>query len=310
METSRFVFFGEPLCLILGTPQAQLERSSTASLSIAGAESNVAIALARLGHHCRFHSAVGGDPYGERVLRTLRSENIDTESVLVVPGEVTGLISRNCYAWREPDVFYHRNHSAFLAHSEAAADRVNFAPGDIFFTTGITLALGDGCRRATIRLIKKARKSGVPVCLDVNYRQKLWSEAAFRQTLRPLLPDIRTLFLGREEGKVLTQLSKPETMARQLLKEGVQEVIIKDGARGAWHFGAKIPPLHGKPFSLVHVVDPIGAGDAFNAGFLAATISGKIARNVYKLAMPWALWLASTTGTGNPFLLSNTCSSI
>ncbi len=270
-----FHFFGEPLGLILGPAHQRIECAQTATLSIAGAESNVAIGLARLGHQCHFHSALGDDPYGERIIRTLRAEQVDVSNVRTVPGEVTGLITRNCYPWREPDVFYHRRISAFSSHCEKVADTVEFSPRDVFFTTGITMALGPSALKAVAQLIKRARQSGAIVCFDVNYRQKLWDDETFRQSLSPLLPQIDLLFLSREEGKTLTrQISLPE-VANWILQRGAAEVIVKAGSKGAWHFASRQTRLHGKPFRLPMVVDPIGAGDAFNAGFLSARVEGQ-----------------------------------
>lgn len=272
---SRFHFFGEPMGLILGTAHQRIECGQAATLSIAGAESNVAIGLARLGHQCVFHSALGADPYGERIIRTLRAEMVDVGNVKIIPGEVTGLITRNCFPWREPDVFYHRQSSAFAEHGEAAAEAVKFSAGDMFFTTGITIALGESSLRAVTRLVERARQAEVVVCIDVNYRRKLWDKIAFRQALHPLLCQIDILFLGREEGQILTGLSGPAAMAKWLLQQGAKEVIIKDGSKGAWHFTLGQAGLHGKPFSLRAIVDSIGAGDAFDAGFLGARVQGQ-----------------------------------
>ena len=256
--------------LILGSVHRRIECSQTATLSIAGAESNVAIGLARLGHRCIFHSALGADPYGERIIRTLRAEKVDISNVRTIPGEVTGLITRNCYPWREPDVFYHRRFSAFSGHCEKVAEAVEFAPGDVYFTTGITMALGPSPLKSVVKLIERARQSGATVCLDVNHRQKLWDDETFREALSLLLPQIDLLFLSREEGKILTRRASLSNMANWILKRGAAEVIVKDGSRGAWHFARHQTRLHGQPFRLLAVVDPIGAGDAFDAGFLSA----------------------------------------
>lgn len=270
-----FHLFGEPLGLILGLPHDRLEYAKTVELSIAGAESNVAIGLARLGHRCIFHTALGSDPYGERILRVLRAEKVDVSNIIIVPEAVTGLITRNCYIWREPDVFYHRRFSAFATQNEKVAETMKFAPGDVFFTTGITMALGKSTLSVVTGLMERARNSGAVVCVDVNYRRKLWNKMTFREACRRVLSKIDIMFMGREEGAVLTGLTSPAAMAKWILRQGVGEVIIKDGNKGAWHFESQKAALHGKPFVLKTVIDPIGAGDAFDAGFLSSRAEGQ-----------------------------------
>ena len=277
---SRFHFFGEPMGLILGALHSPLHTAASATLSICGAESNVSIGLARLGHPCTFHTVVGNDPYGERVIRTLRAEGIDVGGIRKAEGEVTGLLSRTCHAWREPDVFYHRSHSAFSRLASAAAEAASRAlrPGDTLFTTGITPAVSAETRRATQRLIADARERGATVCLDANLRRKLWSEAEYRATLLPLLPQIEVLFLSLAEGEALTQESDPAAIIGRLFEAGASEIVIKDGAHGAHYHSRHCPPLHMPAFPLERVVDPIGAGDAFDAGFLAARARGEAPR--------------------------------
>ncbi len=286
-STDRFVFFGEVLGLILGTPQSRIESTPSGTISIAGAESNTAIALARLGYSCQFNTAVGHDPFGERILRTLRAERLDVSNVTPSRRAPTGLLVRNCFAWREPDVFYYRKDTAFLSESLAVAERVKFQPGDIFFTTGITLALGPQSREAGSELMRRAYAEKVPVYFDANFRSKLWTREAFRECLTPLLPSIHTLFVGIEEGRILTGATKVADIAKKCLQGGVQEILIKDGGKGAWQFRKGQAPLHGKAFKVAPI-DTIGAGDAFNAGFLSARRE--------KLSRPLTLRTANAMG--------------
>lgn len=286
-SVERFIFFGEVLGLILGTPQSRIESTPSGTISIAGAESNTAIALSRLGYSCQFNTAVGHDPFGERILRTLRSERIDVSNVTPSRRAPTGLLVRNCFAWREPDVFNYRKDTAFLSESKVVAERVKFQPGDIFFTTGITLALGPQSREAGSLLMRHAHEKKVPVYFDANFRSKLWTREAFRECLTPLLSRIHTLFVGVEEGRILTGANKTADIAKKCLAAGVQEILIKDGAKGAWQYRKGQAPLHGKAFKVTPL-DTVGAGDAFNAGFLSARRE--------KLSRPLTLRTANAMG--------------
>lgn len=206
-------------------------------------------------------------------MRTLRSEGIDISGVRSLPDELTGLVLRTCSAWREPDVYYYRAQSAF-ARSAGEVASISFQRGDCFFTTGVTLAVSEVARRAAIGLIREARLAGATVCLDANDRRKLWSEEDYRSVVSSVLPEIDLLFLSRTEAERLTQKQGLRAIGKALADQGAAEIVIKDGADGATYLHGSGPPLHQPAFSLGRIVDPIGAGDAFNAGFLAARAEG------------------------------------
>lgn len=267
---SQLVFFGETLGLILGDADHRLEQAELGRLSIAGCESNVAIALARLGQTCRFFSAVGNDPFGQRVRKVLRAEGVGDGNLLTRDNARTGLLLRNGFPWREPDVFYYRDQSAFQAAVQELAARVHLGPGDLFFTSGVTMALSKDCGNAVAGLLARARDVGASVVFDANYRSKLWSEELFRVSLTSQLDKIHTLCLGLDEGKVLTGAPVPAQIAKACLKAGVKTVVVKGGSGGAWYFDQEGRNEHCPAFVVENVADPIGAGDAFDAGLLAA----------------------------------------
>lgn len=271
---SQVVLFGETLGLILGDADHRLEQAGLGRLSIAGCESNVAIALARLGQSCRFFSAVGNDPFGQRVHKVLRAEGVGDRDLVTRETGRTGLLLRNGFPWREPDVFYYRDQSAFQLSVQELAARVHLGPDDFFFTSGVTMALSQECADVVAGLLARSGEAGARVVMDANYRSKLWGEAEFRATLTPQLDKIHTLCLGLDEGKVLTGASVPAQIAKACLKAGVSTVVVKGGAGGAWYFDQNGVNEHSPAFLVENLVDPIGAGDAFDAGFLAAWMDG------------------------------------
>jgi 2-dehydro-3-deoxygluconokinase len=137
--------------------------------------------------------------------------------------------------------------------------------------TGITPALSASCRETVFAAAEIARAAGVTVVLDPNYRSKLWDPTEARSVMRDLAARCDLLLPGMDEAELLTGESDPEVAARQLAKLGPGLVVVKLGADGALALTEdEIIRVPGTP--LERVVDPVGAGDAFAAGFLAALL--------------------------------------
>jgi 2-dehydro-3-deoxygluconokinase len=242
------------------------------SLSVAGAESNVAIGLARLGHTTRWVGVVGADELGALVLRTLRAEGVTLDSARIDPSHPTGVMVVERRIGDLTRVIYHRTGSA---GSTVSADDVAAGfrerPSWVHLT-GITPALGDGARGAVDAAIAHARRTGVPICLDVNFRARLWAETTAAQYLRQLASQVGLLVASEDE----LHLAAPAAARTEgdrvaaLLTAGVTEVVVKRGARGASLYRAD--GRIDRPARRVNVADTIGAGDAFVAGLLSATI--------------------------------------
>ena len=241
-------------------------------LSIAGAESNVAIGAARLGHRVRWAGVVGADQPGTLIVRTLRAEGID--AAVRVADAPTGLI---LFEQRLADitrVSYHRAHSAGSRlrpeDVEAAFDPV---PG-LLHLTGITPALGRDPAAAVEHAIALARMHSVPVCLDVNYRARLWDPAAAAAVLRPLAAHADILVASDDELELVARAADDTLGARisGLLEAGVREVVVKRGSAGASLHTAS--STHEQAAYPVTAVDSVGAGDAFVAGYLSGVLDG------------------------------------
>ncbi len=237
-----------------------------ATLAVAGAESNVAIGLARLGHGVRWGGRLGADESGELVLRTLRAENVLVDTVSRDTDRATGLV---LFEQRLPDVTrveYHRRDSA--GSRVRAADSVA-ALADmprILHITGVTPALSASAAEAVTEAVRIARGGGALISFDVNYRSRLWDPDTAAATLRPL---------ARAADVVIASEDELGLVARdpgELIDCGVSEVMIKLGADGAAaHTAAGVRTGEGH---RVSVVDSIGAGDAFTAGYLSALLDG------------------------------------
>ncbi|MHB1594886.1 MAG: sugar kinase [Streptosporangiaceae bacterium] len=270
------VTFGETMAAMrAGGP---LRLGGNLRLSVAGAESNVAIGLARLAHRVAWAGRVGDDELGALVLRTLRAENVDVTGAVTDPTRPTGLI---LFEQRTADVTrvrYYRSGSAGGALEPGDLPHVLVpesagSPG-ILHVTGITAALGSSAVSAVRSGVQRAREAGWLVSLDVNYRSRLWSPEQAGDTLRPLATAASIIFGSGPELALLAgdPEADPRAAAGELLELGVRTVIVKLGAEGATAYtpdGATAVPAR-----KVRVADVVGAGDAFVSGYLSGVLDG------------------------------------
>jgi 2-dehydro-3-deoxygluconokinase len=171
-------------------------------------------------------------------------------------------------------VLYARRDSA-LARLDAAAldavlDRAVLGSARVLHLTGITPALGEGCRRAWLASAQRARAAGAQVSLDVNFRAKLWSPQQCREALEAVLPHVTVLFSGLRDLRLLFDApADPEQAARTLAAAyRLPLVVVTLGTEGALAYDAVADVLRRAPSVPTEVLDRIGAGDAFAAGFL------------------------------------------
>lgn len=265
------VTLGETMVsLRTGTP---LRLGGTMTMTMAGAESNVAIGLARLGHSVRWGGRVGADEVGAFILRTLRAESVAVDTVVVDAERSTGLMLAERRVADISRVSYYRAGSAGSALSEKdAAACVADAPR-VLHLTGITPALSHTAAEAVATAVRLARQAGAIVSVDVNYRSSLWTPQEARPMLSELVRRADIVIASEDElGLVVTAPEDELSAAGELAAYGVSQLVIKRGARGAtvWHqerahHAAAIP---------VPVRDTIGAGDAFTAGYLSGVLDG------------------------------------
>lgn len=295
-SATRVICFGEALGLVAAHATAPGSSSSPATLTFAGAESNVAIGLARQGLAVRYVTAVGRDWFGEAIQRALRAEQVDLSGLLVDPAARTGLMIKQPQVLGEPSVVYYRADSAFARNAVTLADTLPVGAGDLLFLSGITPALRPEIAAAFARLVERAAASGARVCLDVNFRSKLWTWDDARTALRPLIRHCQVVFASEDEAAALTEAGPTfRESAAALLALGTGEVVIKRGPEGAVHFTAA-----GELAVLAHripaVVDPIGAGDAFDAGFVAGRVQGLPLEHCLRLGAVLGAAACSFTG--------------
>ncbi|MGJ7908746.1 sugar kinase [Actinopolyspora sp. H202] len=266
------ITFGETMGLLLAQQGQPLEHATGFRRSIAGAESNTAVGLARLGHRVGWFGRVGDDPFGRSALRTLRGEGVDVSRAVVDESLPTGLLVRDAHAHRPIEVCYYRSGSAGSALHEGDVDEEWIGGAGLLHLTGITAALSEDARAATERAVRAAREAGVPVSLDPNIRRKLAGIERWVELLRPLAEHADLVLTGLDEAEEISGCSGERATAGWLLERGARLVVLKLGSRGAWATDGEREWF--QRAAEVPAVDPVGAGDAFNAGFLSAHLRG------------------------------------
>ena len=261
---------GETMGLIVQAKPGTPRNGEPMCFGIGGSESNVAIGVRRLGVPATWIGRIGDDPAGALIVRELRAEQV--EAIAAVDPAPTGLMLR----WRPTALHgrieYHRRDSAG-AHLRAAdiPDEV-VAAAAAFHATGITLALGSGPAAAVTHAVAVARAAGVPVSFDLNFRRRLWSEAEAAPALAAAVRRADVVFAGADEATIVTGTADPLASALALEALGPRQVMIKLGAAGCL---ARIDgTTHELSAPPVTVLDTVGAGDAFVAGYLAELIGG------------------------------------
>jgi 2-dehydro-3-deoxygluconokinase len=255
---------GEAMALMLAEDRQPLRRADRFIRSVAGSESNVAIGLARLGHRVAFCGRVGADAPGGWVRDALQAESVDVTGLLTDPVRPTGLILRDCPPSRPISVSYYRQDSAGAALGPSDVQPEVVAGARAVFLSGITVLMSDSSEQYVARVLDVAAEAGVPVMFDPNIRLRLASQQEWRTRLARYLERVDTLLIGHDE---IALLGLPDDPAR-LVTERRTTVVVKRGAQGATAYtSAGIVHV---PVRKVETLDPIGAGDAFCAGWISA----------------------------------------
>jgi 2-dehydro-3-deoxygluconokinase len=276
-DSPELVALGEALIAFVARPAGPLHEARDFSAHVAGAETNVAIGVARLGHRVSFAGRTGDDAFGSMIARRLLAEGVAIGH-LVRDSAPTGLLFRNLREFPPPEVAYRRSGSAGsrLAPDDVRAALEGLPPGTVIHVSGVTPALSESCLAATVAVAQTARARELRLFVDVNYRARLWNKNAAAPVLRDLVASASIVTASRPEAALLTGKDNAVDAAAALAALGPGVVVIRDDALGAVAgTGPGRAPIVVPRRVVRPAVDPVGAGDAFNAGLIASLLEGQ-----------------------------------
>lgn len=267
---------------VLSPPDARpLARQSALALTVGGAESNVACALVALGHSAAWLGRVGDDPLGRRVLEDLTARGVDVSAVETDSGRPTGVYFKD----PGPDgtgTYYYRRDSAAAVMDPSLANLPLLRRTRVLHLSGITAALSDSCAELVTHIVSRRAVPGPVISFDVNHRAALWRHrpADAAPVLLELARGADLVFVGRDEAETLWGTLTARDV-RDLLGPG-PALVVKDAGHGATAYGADGEETF-VPTPATRVVERVGAGDAFAAGYLAALLEGRTPCNGLRL---------------------------
>ncbi|WP_234320238.1 sugar kinase [Streptomyces sp. SBT349] len=288
------VCLGETMVQVTPVAGGRLDGRSRLVMRPGGAESNVAMGLARLGHPAAWCSRVGSDPLGDLVVGEVAAAGVDTSLVERDPALPTGVFFKDP-APEGSSVYYYRAGSAASGMDETTAEAVVAAAPRVIHLSGITPVLSDGCRRLVERLVFDRPHAGGLVSFDVNHRPRLWRRDAAPELLR-LARAADVVFVGLDEAVRLWGVDDAEGV-RDLIGAPAC-LVVKDGATEAVCFDGDT--VVREPAPVVEVIEPVGAGDAFAAGWLSGLLRGLGHRERLRLGHLIAGTALRSTGDHGP----------
>lgn len=250
---------------------------------IGGAELNVAIGCSRLGLKSGLITRLGNDDFGKYIIRTTRGEGVDISQVKLVEGYNTSVYFREVLADGSSRSFYYREKSPTSTMSVEDLDEEYFKNAKVLHITGVFPSINKNNQKVILESVRLAKKFNLIISLDPNIRLKMWTKEEAKAFIEKLLPDVDILLIGDEEVQLLLGEVSIDKAIKTFHNYGIEKVIVKKGAKGAvGSDGKNIYDVEAiKPIALV---DTVGAGDGFAAGFLTALLKGQSLEESVKFA--------------------------
>jgi len=270
------VTFGEAMLLLVADRNGPIEEAQSFVKRTAGAETNVAIGLARLGLKVGWASRLGSDSMARYLLESFRAEGIDCSRVACDPAQRTGLLFKGrVLDGSDPPVEYHRKGSAASLFDPGEIDVDWLLSARHLHATGVFPALSANCYATAQRSMALMREAGRTISFDPNLRPTLWpSPEHMREAINSLAAHADWVLPGLEEGRFLTGEQTAEGVARCYRRRGAKLVVVKLGPEGAYYDSeAGCGTVEG--FPVAKVLDTVGAGDGFAVGVISALLKGR-----------------------------------
>jgi sugar/nucleoside kinase (ribokinase family) len=267
--------FGEAMMLLVADRPGPLEAAQSFHKRTAGAETNVAIGLARLGLKVGWASRLGADSMARYLLSTMQAEGVDCSHVVCDAAQSTGFLFKGRVTdGTDPPVEYHRKGSAASRMSVLDVDTNWLRSARHLHATGVFAALSDSTHETTRMTLSVMKDAGRTISFDPNLRPTLWSSPeAMRQAINDLAVQADWVLPGLDEGRFLTGQDSPQAIARYYRERGAKLVVVKLGPGGAY-FDGEAGSGYVEGFDVAEVVDTVGAGDGFAVGVVSGLLEG------------------------------------
>ncbi|WML43152.1 sugar kinase [Neobacillus sp. PS3-40] len=272
MQQLDVVTFGEAMAMFIANEPGALHEVDQYTRELAGAETNVAIGLARLGFKSGWVSKVGSDPFGKFIIQRLQKENVNIDQVFFDVNCPTGFQMKSKVLVGDPEVQYFRKGSAASHMNAGDFHEEYFKQARHMHMTGIPLALSSHTRAFAEYALSYMKKIGNTVSFDPNLRPSLWtSKEEMIEVTNKIAIEANVVLPGITEGEILTGYKNPRDIASFYLDKGVELVVIKLGESGAFYKNLREEGTV-NPFEVKEVVDTVGAGDGFAVGLISGLL--------------------------------------
>jgi len=303
------ITFGETMIRLSPPNYRRLEQTNLLDVNIGGAEWNVATALSRLGISTAWVSRLTDNPLGWMIRNKTREQGVDTSHIVWTKGDRVGIYFVEFGAApRASSVLYDRGNSAI---SQIKPGEVNWEEvlrgAKWFHTSGITPALSPDTARVTADALKTAKKAGCKASYDLNYRARLWTPEEARKCQEPLMEYVDVLFSTEEDTKKVLGISAENyrEVAKKLAEKFNFEVVcitIREDISVLRNRWTAIAYSAGKIYEDrtydVEIVDRVGAGDSFSAGFIYGYLTSDVEKGL-KLGNAYSALKHSIPGDTN-----------
>lgn len=290
---AKIAAIGEVMVELAPFPGVDAGGREVMALSFAGDTYNTSVYMSRLGVETDYITQLGDDPYSEQILQRMHGDNIGTELIRQLPGRSPGLYIIRNKEDGEREFFYWRKEAPAreLFNSETSANQLcqsleNF---DGIYLSGITLAImGETSRQILFNCLQKLRTKGVKIAFDSNYRPRLWKDKQeAQQAMLSIMQFTDIALLTLDDEQLLWGDDSVEACKQRYAKFTIGELVLKRGADDAViitpdaEIRVPVPPVE-------NVIDTTGAGDTFNAGYLAGRLEAKSLEDSAKLGIKCA----------------------
>jgi 2-dehydro-3-deoxygluconokinase len=292
---------GETMAVITPAKAHPLSQAEECLLGFGGAESNVAAHLAEFGYRAAWAGRLGQDPFGERILDGLAARGVDVSLVIRDSTSPTGVYFKDPDLGQGARTLYYRAGSAASRMSPDDSREWPLEQTGWIHTSGINAAISNSCSALTGHLLDQAPAKGYKVSFDVNYRPALWSVDVAGPRLLELARMATVVLVGLDEAETLWGCATAEEVSELL--PGPRHLVIKDSASEAVEFVRdhdEEERAFRVPANQVDVVEPVGAGDAFAAGYLAGLLRGDSPECRLALGHSFAAWTLGTRADFRP----------